>query len=159
MSEVAPKSPPPLLRLPRELLDSNFEHALPDASTFPNNWNWIGTSNKDALFEKLPGLCRVNRQLFQEATPIFLDGCYITSSNTETSKHLLRFYTKIQDGEANNCVKEFGMFSWTEEGNIVQQELISKFTNLETLDITFSFPGIVDGTTMKKYDYVNEQYH
>jgi hypothetical protein len=54
MSEVAPQSP--LLRLPRELRDSIFEQAFPDANTFTNDWNWIGTFNKNALFEKLTGL-------------------------------------------------------------------------------------------------------
>lgn len=150
---------PPLLRLPRELRNSVFTHAFPPISRFPDNWSGVDTSKNYALFGQLPGVCRVSRQLLQEATPTFLNGCYIYSWNTETIKHLLEFYSHFRDDEVTKCAKEFGIFEWTEEGTSVQLELTTKFTNLESLEITFSFPGIVDGTPMDEFDYANEQYY
>jgi hypothetical protein len=148
----------PLLRLPRELRDAIFTQVFRGHGRFPPNWGEVDISNQNALFYELPGVCQASRQLFQEATPIFLNNCCIESWNTSTSRHLLNFYSQFPDNEATKDVELFSLFNWTEDSTAVQLELISKFTNLETIEITFSFPGTIDGTPMNKYSYSNEQY-
>ncbi|KAF2826312.1 hypothetical protein CC86DRAFT_370350 [Ophiobolus disseminans] len=113
-------------------------------------------ADKNALVRELPGLCQANRQLFYEATPIFL-ARNITSWNTPTSKQFLNLFAYFPGDAATKGVGQFSMNNWTEEGTAVQTELISKFTNLKFLNVIFSFPSIVDGVPMEKFDYSNEQ--
>ncbi|KAH7371399.1 hypothetical protein BKA66DRAFT_186281 [Pyrenochaeta sp. MPI-SDFR-AT-0127] len=155
MSDLA-HSQSPLLRLPRELREWIYTYAFTDFGLFPRDWNEVGDSDKNALFYELPGLCQANRQLFREATPIFL-ARDIYSWNTQTSQHLLNLYSLFPGDEATKNVEEFSVYDWTEKGTAIQLDLISRFTNLEFLDIIFGFPGMVDGEPMNRYDYPNEQ--
>jgi hypothetical protein len=147
-----------LLRLPRELRDTIFTHAFWGYGHFPQDWAEVDVTDPNALFHELPGVCQASRQLFREATPIFLKSCWIESWNTSTSRTLLDFYSKFPYNEATKDVKVLSLCNWTEDSTAVQLELISKFANLESLEITFTFPSIIDGTSMDKFNYTNEQY-
>lgn len=144
-----------LLCLPRELRDQIYTYAFEGFSHFPKSWDKVNNTDNNALFHELPGLCQANRQLFSEATPIFL-ARPIYSWNTQTSQHLLNLYSHFPGDEVTKGVQEFSIYDWTETGTAIQLELILGFTNLEFLDIVFGFPGI-DGEPMDKYDYPNEQ--
>lgn len=146
----------PLLRIPRELRDAIFAYVFEELSWFPKDWGSVDISDKNALYRELPGLCQANRQLFHEATPIFL-ARNMASQNTQTSKLLLDLYSHFPGDAATKGVRQFSIRNWTEEGTAVQLELISKFTNLQYLSATFSFPSIVDGTPMERFNYPNEQ--
>jgi hypothetical protein len=149
----------PLLRLPRELRDAIFTHAFWGYGHFPQTWSNVDVSDQNALFYELPGMCQASRQLFHEATPIFLKNCWIESWNMSTSRNLLNFYSQFPYNEAAKDVEVFSLWNWTDDSTAIHLELISKFTNLESLEITFSFPTIIDGTPMDKFNYTNEQYY
>ncbi|KAI4693160.1 uncharacterized protein J4E88_001531 [Alternaria novae-zelandiae] len=152
-----PVSPPsPLLRLPRELRDQIYTYTFDDAEPFVKNRAAITTSSKIALFHDLPALCQANRQLFNEATPIFL-AQNLFSWNTQESKQLLDLFSHLPKDAASKRVKHISIYNWTEQGTPAHLELISKFTQLEFVEIIFSFPSIEDGVRMERFDYTNEQ--
>ena len=146
----------PLLRLPRELRDHIYVYAFKGFGLFPKSWDNVDNSDENALFHELPGICRANRQLFREATPIFL-ARDIYSWNTRTSQHLLNLFSQFPGDEATKGIEEFSIYNWTDQGTQIQLGLILKFQNLCFLDVFFSFLGIVDGEPMDKYNYRNEQ--
>jgi hypothetical protein len=130
---------------------------FPECGQLLRNWSKIDTSKKSTLSGQLPGVFQITRQLFHEATLIFLNSCYVESWNTQTSQTLLNLYFQFSDNEATKDVKLISIYDWKEEGTAVQLQLISKFTNLESLKMSFSFLSIIDGTLMNKYNYPNEQ--
>jgi hypothetical protein len=151
---VSPSSP--LLRLPRELRDQIYTYAFDDSEFFLKNRAAITTPSKIALFNDLPALCQANRQLFNEATPIFL-AQNLFSWNTQESKQLLDLYSHLPKNAASERVKHISIHNWTEQGTSTHLELISNFTQLESVKLIFSFPSIEDGVRMERFDYTNEQ--
>jgi hypothetical protein len=147
----------PLLRLSRELRDTIFTYAFCGYGQFPQSWGEVDLSDQNALFYELPGVCQASRQLLYEATPIFLKSCWIESWNISTSRNFLEFCSQSPYNEATKDVNEVSLWNWTKNSTAVQLALISKFTNLSTLEITFSFPSTIDGIPMKEFDYTNEQ--
>jgi hypothetical protein len=149
----------PLLRLPRELRDQIYTYTFLEYrffSDFPPSWSDVDTSDKNALFRALPGVCQASRQLFDEATPVFL-ARDMQSWNTSTSKQLLNLYSQFPEDTATKGIQRFSIHNWTEQGTAVQLNLISKFTNLQFLHAIFSFPSIVDGVPLERFNYPNEQ--
>ncbi|KAI4711384.1 hypothetical protein J4E89_003949 [Alternaria sp. Ai002NY15] len=150
-------SPPsPLLRLPRELRDQIYTYTFEESEPFLKNRAAITTSSKIALFHDLPALCQANRQLFNEATPIFL-ARNLFSWNTRESQQLLDLYSHLPEDAASKHVKHISICNWTEQGTATHLELISKFIQLESINIIFSFLSIEDGVRMERFDYTNEQ--
>jgi hypothetical protein len=145
-----------LLRLSRELRDQIYTYTLDDSELFVKSRAAITTSSKIALFHDLPALCQANRQLFNEATPIFL-AQNLFSWNTQESKQLLDLYSHLPEDAASKRVKHISIYNWTEQGTPTHLELISKFTHLQSVEIIFSFPSIEDGVRMERFDYTNEQ--
>ncbi|OAK93427.1 hypothetical protein IQ06DRAFT_95487 [Phaeosphaeriaceae sp. SRC1lsM3a] len=117
----------PLHRLPRELRDRIYVLAFEPVDWFPKDWTKIETSANLPLFHELPALCQVNRIIFHEATPVFL-----------------RFYLSIITRNAR-------------ENMSVHFDLISNFPNLDSLQITYNFPKIVDGVPLRLFDFAYEQ--
>jgi hypothetical protein len=151
---VSPSSP--LLRLPRELRDQIYTYAFDDSEFFLKNRAAITTPSKIALFHDLPALCQAIRQLFNEATPIFL-AQNLFSWNTQESKQVLDLYSHLPKDAASERVKHISIHNWTEQGTSTHLELISKFTQLESVKLIFSFPSIEDGVRMERLDYTSEQ--
>ncbi|KAH7072882.1 hypothetical protein BKA63DRAFT_492228 [Paraphoma chrysanthemicola] len=145
----------PLLRLPRELRDQIYLYAFSDYVPFPRDWSTVDKSDENALFRELPGLCQANRQLFYEASPIFL-ARGVTSRDESTAKQLLKLYCHFPDDAATKGVRWIEISDWTEESTAVQLLLISKFTKLRDVDATFTFPTMVDSIP-GRYVYTNEQ--
>ncbi|KAI4655830.1 hypothetical protein J4E93_000545 [Alternaria ventricosa] len=133
-----------------------YTYTFHDSEPFVKNRAAITTSSEIALFHDLPALCRTNRQLFNEATPIFL-AQNLFSWNTQESKQLLDLFSHLPEDAASKLVKHISIYNWTEQGNPTHLELISKFTQLKSIDIIFSFPSIEDGVRMERFDYTNEQ--
>jgi hypothetical protein len=150
---VSPQSP--LLRLARELRDQIYTYTFDDSEPWVINRAGITTSSKIALFHELPGLCQANRQLFNEATPIFL-AKNLKSCNTQESKQFLDLYSHLPD-TASNLVKCIDIFNWTEQGTPTHLDLMSKSPQLDAIYIVFSFPSIEDGVPIEEFDYTNEQ--
>jgi hypothetical protein len=73
------------------------------------------------------------------------------------SKQLLELYSHFPEYAATKGAADFSIYNWTEEGTAVQREIISKFKNLRTLEIIFSFPSIIDGVPIDKFNYSLEQ--
>ncbi|KAH7077166.1 hypothetical protein FB567DRAFT_608125 [Paraphoma chrysanthemicola] len=146
----------PLLQLPRELRDRIYSYIFSGYIPFLEKCGVVDTSDENAIFHELPGLCQANRQLFHEATPLFLARS-TDSWNTTTSKQLLKLYSHFAGDAATKGVTDISIYNWTEQGTAVQLDLISKFTNLQFLDVVFSFPSIVDGVPMERFNYTNEQ--
>jgi hypothetical protein len=141
----------PLLRLPQELRDQIYNHAFHDSFLLPSEWNIVDDSDPRTLYRILPGICRANRQLYFEATPVFLARDTYFSMNTETSRQTLDLFNQFSE-DVFKRVTDFAIYNWTEEGTQVQVDLITRFSNLTSLEIVFGFPGIIDGKTLYRFD-------
>jgi hypothetical protein len=153
---VSISPPSPLLRLPRELRDQIYTYTFDDSKPFVKNRAAVTTSSKIALFHDLPALCQANRQLFNEATPIFLARS-LFSWNTRESKQLLDLYLHLSEEAASKRVKHIAIHNWTEQGTPTHLDLIFKFTQLESVKMIFTIPSIKDGVRMERFDYTSEQ--
>jgi hypothetical protein len=105
----------PLLCLPRELRNLIFTYSFQGSGLFLKNWGEIDTLDTSALSAQLPGVCQVTRQLFHEATSIFLNNCYSESCNTQTSRILLHLYSQFPDIEATKDPKLISIYDWKEK--------------------------------------------
>jgi hypothetical protein len=147
----------PLYRLPSELRDRIYVLAFEPVEWFPKDWSKVETSDDLPLVHELPALCRVNRMLFHEATPVFL-GFYlaIITRDAQSSQHLIDLYFYL-DSNAAERTKHLTIMEWTAENMSVHFDLISKFPNLSDLKIIYNFPRIVDGVPLDKFDFAYEQ--
>lgn len=147
----------PLHRLPRELRDRIYVLAFEPVDWFPKDWTKIETSANLPLFHELPALCQVNRIIFHEATPVFLRFYLsIITRNARTSQHLIDLYSCLS-GNAAERTEELTIMEWTGENMSVHFDLISNFPNLDSLQITYNFPKIVDGVPLRLFDFAYEQ--
>jgi hypothetical protein len=145
------------LCLPSEIRDHILILAFQGFGPFLS-YRKVKVSDKDAIFHELPGLCRVNRQLFRETTPLFLRNCIsITTQDAHTSQQLLDLYSQVSGEEATKGTEELTVRSWTEISTAVHLDLASKFPNLDSINIVYAFANVYDGVPLSESNYAYEQ--
>lgn len=146
-----------IFRLPREIRDHISILAFQGFGLFPN-YQKVKVSDKDAIFHELPGLCRVNRQLFRDTTPLFLRNCIsITTQDANTSQQLLNLYSHFAGEDATKGTEELTVRSWTESSTAVHLDLVSKLPNLDSINIVYAFASVNDGVPLSEFNYAYEQ--
>jgi hypothetical protein len=146
-----------IFRLPREIRDHISILASQGFGPFPNDQK-VKICDKDAIFHELPGLCRVNRQLFRETTVLFLRNCIsITTQDANTSQQFLDLYSHFSREETTKGTEELTVRSWTESSTAVHLDLVSKLPNLHSINIVYAFASVNDGVPLSEFNYAYEQ--
>jgi hypothetical protein len=146
-----------LFRLPREIRDCISILAFQGFGPFPN-YEKINASEKCAIFHELPGLCRVNRQMFRETTPLFLrNRISITTQDAHTSQQLLDLYSHFSGEEATKGTEELTIRNWSESSTAVHLDLVLKLSNLDSINIVYAFANVNDGVPLSEFNYTYEQ--
>lgn len=139
----------------------HIDEHFPKRISFPDSWTKRHGHDSSVMFHAFPALCCTSRQIFLESTPHFLTMAEFFTSNTQSSKLLYDWLSQFPNREGFKAVKDFACYQWDafgQEATQVQIDLLTRLTNVDTLQLTFTFPSIVHGIVESEYDWETEQH-
>lgn len=149
----------PFFQLPREIRDQIYKNVFDTApyhwltaQTHPDKLVYIPDSSLHSasplkpFAHAFPAICRVSRQLYLEAAPMFLRAtyCLIHSENGGTAAQLVEWLDQFPNNEGFSAVHYIHLADFPADGAAKHNELIQRCVNLGYMELNFAMDGFID---------------